>query len=553
MEKVKELAFKYALKNALKYGRAEIKPVVSKILASHPEFREKISEIIEICKKAVEEVNSLSETERESLAKEMRIKKEGEKRKKEKILLPELKVEKDLTPVFRIAPNPNGPLHIGHSRMIILNDEYAKRYNGKLVLRFDDTDPKNPAKRPVKEAYEMIRKDLEWLEVKWDAEIIASQRLEIYYSWFEKCLERGIGYICTCDANQWRKLVRGEKKACKCRKRTPEENLIEWKRMLSGEYKEGESVGRIKTSLNEKDPAVIDWVAFRIVDNPKHPLYTENAPKVWPSLDFASAIDDRLMRVTHIIRGKDLSICEKRQRILYEHFKWKYPEVYVFGKIFSEEFVFSTSKMRELMEKGVYCGYDDPRLPTLVSFRKRGIHPKAIRNYIISLGLNESETVLDLKILFAENRKVLDPIAKRFFFVREPVKIKLNEMPLEKVKAPLLPDKRDYREIKVCKEIFIEKEDFEKFKGKEVRLMHFCNIILGEESKVTGLENKDIPKIHWVSKEDCVKTKLIYPEKIVHGVGEGNLENVKKDEFVQFERVGFARCDEKLVFYFAHR
>jgi glutamyl-tRNA synthetase len=434
--------------------------------------------------------------------------------------------------------------------MVILNDEYAKRYNGKLILRFDDTDPKNPNKIPLKEAYEMIRNDLKWLGVEWHEEIIASQRLKLYYEYFKKCIEKGLAYVCTCDAEEWRRKVRGERIPCACRSKSIEENLTDWQRMLSGEFKEGEAVGRIKTDINAEDPAVIDWVAFRIVDNPVHPLF-ETPPKVWPSLDFASAIDDKLTGVTHIIRGKDLMISEKRQRYLYDAMGWEYPKVFVFGKIFSEELVFSTRKMREGIEKGLYKGFDDPKLPTLIAFRKRGIHPQAIRNYIISLGLNESETCFDPNILYAENRKILDPIAKRFFLVKEPVEIELEELPSTLVKAPLYPRKEAYREIPMEKRIFIEKEDFEKYRGKEIRLMHFCNIILDKKAKVTSVENKDIPKIHWVSKP--VKIRVIFPEKEIEALGEENLLQVEKDEYVQFERVGFARCESKGLFYFAHK
>ncbi len=548
MEEIKKAAEKYAILNAAEYGRACIKAVASRVFAEFPEARKSARDVIEVIRKVVESVNSLEREEILKLAKKYA---PEEKKEKKKHALPELPVSGK--PVFRIAPNPNGPLHIGHARMVILNDEYAKRYNGELILRFDDTDPKNPAKRPVKEAYEMIREDLKWLGVSWSKEIIASQRLEIYYEHFKTCLENGIAYICTCDAEEWRERARKRREACECRERDREENLRLWEKMLSGELREGEAVGRIKTSLGEKDPAVIDWVAFRIVDNPVHPLFEgKETPKVWPTLDFASAIDDKLCGVTHIIRGKDLAISEKRQKILYSALGWEYPKVFVFGKIFSEKYVFSTSKIRECIEKGEYSGFDDPRLATLRALRKRGITPQAIRNYIISLGLNENETKFDEEILYAENRKILDPVAKRYFFVKEPIKIELDDLPFEKIEAPFFPRKdSEKRSIRLSKTVFIEKEDFERFKGKEVRLMHFCNVVLDEKAKVTSVENKDIPKIHWVC--NPIEAKLILPDKVYKGYAEENVKNVKKDEIVQFERVGFARCDEKLVFYFAHR
>ena len=544
---------RFALLNALEFGKAQVKPVIAKVLALHPELRKNAKDVVELCERVVSEINSLSPEEIKKISEEMGVKLEKRKRESGAQTLPELPVEENVRPVFRIAPNPNGPLHIGHARMIILNDEYAKRYGGTLILRFDDTDPKNPAKRPVKEAYEMIRRDLKWLGVKWHEEIIASRRLDIYYRWFEICLKKGFAYICTCSAEEWRERVRKKRTACECRKKSGEENLRDWKKMLAHEFKEGEAVGRIKTSLEEKDPAVIDWVAFRIIDEPGHPFFAnpQTAPKVWPSLDFASAIDDRLTGVTHILRGKDLAICEKRQRILYDYFSWRYPRVFVFGKIFSEKFVFSTSRLREMVEKGIYKGFDDTRLATICALRKRGITAQAIRNYIISLGLNENETKFDMEILHAFNRKVLDPVAKRFFLVRNPVEIELETVPREQIEAPLYPGRKETRVIKVSERIFVEKEDFEKFRGKEVRLMHFCNVLLKKKARVTSLENRDIPKIHWVS--NGVKVALVENEEERECVAEENVLGVKRDEIVQFERVGFARCEDRARFYFAHR
>jgi glutamyl-tRNA synthetase len=542
---IEEVARKYALINAVTHkGKADLKAVLAKVFGEVPEARKDIKNVIEIVKKIIAEVNSLSFEKQRDLVKELGI--EIEKKEKKAELPPLPQAEKV---VMRIAPSPNGPLHIGHARMVILNDEYVKRYKGKLILRFDDTDPKNPNKIPLKEAYEMIKEDLRWLQVKWHSEIYASKRLKIYYQYFEECLRRGFGYVCKCEPEKWRERVRAARKPCPCRENSIEKNLDEWEKMLEGIYREGEAVARIKTDLTQKDPATIDWVAFRIVDNPRHPLF-EAPPKIWPSLDFASSIDDFECGVTHIIRGKDLAICEKRQKTLYELFGWKYPWVAVFGKIFSEEVVLSTSEIRKGIESGKFSGWDDPRLPTLLALKKRGIQPEAVRKYITSLGLTEHETNLDLNILFAENRKIVDARAKRFFLVVEPIEIKLDKVPVKEVYAPLYPQK-EKRRIEVSEKIFVEKSDFEKFRGKEVRLMHFCNIVLEKEARVTSIEKKDLPKLHWVSKP--IEVKLIYPEHIVNALGEKNIESVNREEIVQFERIGFARCEEPKVFYFSHK
>lgn len=327
--------------------------------------------------------------------------------------------------------------------------------------------------------------------------------------------------------------------------------------MLAGEFKEGQAVGRMKTSREIADPAVLDWVTFRVIDNPQHPFVKDK--NVWPMLDFASAIDDYEFKITHIIRGKDLMVSEVRQRILYNYFGWKYPETIVYGKFLTtEEMILSKSKIAEGIAKGFYRGWDDPRLALLTAFRRRGIQPEAIRNYIINLGVHESETSVDLNILYDENKKIIDKKANRYFFVGEPAQTILSKLPVRSVKAPLYPGKRAYRKIPVTKKNFVDKIDMMANRGKEVRLMHFCNIVLGSESKVTSIAKKEnIPKIHWAPEKN-IKVKLIMNDnREIEGLCEPAVEKVKKNDIVQFERIGFARCDENSkkarVFYFAHK
>lgn len=150
-------------------------------------------------------------------------------------------------------------------------------------------------------------------------------------------------------------------------------------------------------------------------------------------------------------------------------------------------------------------------------------------------------------------QKIIDPISNRYFFVGEPIEILLDKLPMRTVKAPLFPGKRKYRRIPVTKKIFVDKTDFTNYRGKEVRLMHFCNVVLDRKAKVTGKALKDIPKIHWVSSKN-VKVKIIMPDgKEVEGLAEPEVSKVKPEQTVQFERIGFASCNKKGLFYFAHK
>ncbi len=553
MSDTEQIIRKHALANAVQFcGKAEIGSVIGKAIAEKPELKADMNALKQKVAKTVSEVNALNPEEQ---------KKELEKtgwqkiEKEQRTGLPPLPGAEKGKVIMRMAPNPNGPFHIGHARMVILNDEYAKMYKGKLILRFDDTDPKNPNKVPMKEAYKWMEEDLEWLGVRYGKVFRASSRLPVYYKHFKNLLETESAYVCTCGQEEWSRLVRNERKECPCKSLSTEENLKRWKDMLSHKLKEGQAVGRIKTDMEKiSDPAVIDWVAFRIVDKPEHPFAGKPPKKVWPMLDFASAIDDYEFGITHIVRGKDLAVSEARQKILYGHTGWKYPITRVYGKFMTtEEMILSKSKIAEGIKSGKFSGWDDPRLVMLRAFRKRGILPEAIRNYILGLGFGESETTVDLEILYSENRKLIDKTSNRYFFVAEPVEIGLDKLLTKIVKAPLYPGGKKFRKIPASKKIFIEKQDYAANLGKEARLMHFCNIVVGKKSTVTGTELKNIPKLHWVSK-GAVKTKLVMPDgKIISGLAEPSAANVRAGQIVQFERIGFARCFRKGLFYFAHK
>ncbi|HLD57533.1 MAG TPA: glutamate--tRNA ligase, partial [archaeon] len=476
--------------------------------------------------------------------------------------LPDLPEAEQGKVIMRMAPNPNGPLHIGHSRMAILNDEYAKRYGGTLMLRFDDTDPKNENKIPMKEAYEWIKEDLKWLGVKFDKVESASSRIDVYYKYFEKLLASGYAYICTCEQEKWSNLVRRNGGVCPCRTQTNKDNLEKWKKMLEWKLKEGDAVGRVKTDLEEKNPAVKDWVAFRTVDDPQHPI-ADKKIKVWPTLDFASAIDDHEFGTTHIVRGKDLAVSELRQKFLYNYMGWNYPVTKVYGKFMtSEDLVISKSKIQEGIKKGIYSGYDDPKLVFLRALKRRGILSQTIRNYILALGLSEAETTVDLEILFSENRKLIDPEANRYMIVLQPEEIDISE-PLKKsgkkeVELKYHPDKKETRKISVSDKIFVSAEDFKNLKGKDIRLIDLFNVNL--DKKATYSKNQEFgfetKKLQWVS-DDFVKVKLVTPEGVKEGVGEKALLKLKPDDMIQMLRIGFGRVDsvgkDQITIYFAHK
>ncbi len=529
---------KYCLDNATKYkGKVDENSVLGKIIIDNPEVKKDIKELKKQISKIASKVNKMKlEEQKEELEKLGGITKRVQE---EKEMIPLLKVKHDF--VVRFAPNPNGPLHIGNARQAVVNWIYRNIYKGDCILRYDDTDPKN--KIPMKEAYKWIIEDLDWLGIKPDKLYYSSKRLNIYYKYFEKLLKKGKGYVCTCDRQEFKEL-REKRQACPCRDLSVKTHLKRFEKMLSHKYKEGEAVARVKTDLEDKNASVRDWPAFRIVDEPKHPLV--KGKYVWPLLDFASGIDDHLMGVTHIIRGVDLQLSRNKQLYLYSYFRWRYPIIKLQGKFEVADSDLSKTKIREGIEKGIYTGWDDVRLLTVKSLKRRGFFREAIINMMKEIGPKIRDITISMDYLTSFNRKLLDPLANRYFFVRDPFPIKVINPPKEKnVKIDLHPDypDRGKRTIPISKTFFISKEDFEMYKGKIVRLIGLYNIRLDKNSQFLGKQLLPYPKIQWVSQTNT-DMKIAMPDNsIARGKVEQDITELKQKERVQLQRFGFVYLD----------
>jgi glutamyl-tRNA synthetase len=552
MDSPEEFIRKHAVANRLKFGKADSKAVFGQVLAALPEARKDVKGIMERVNKIVSEINSMSDSDLKSIGVE---EKKGHEERIQELNLKE--VPKPL--VMRFAPNPNGPATIGSARGMVVNSVLAKKYGGKYILRFDDTDPRT--KRPMIEAYTHYIEDCKWLDAVPDEVYIASDRIEKYYEHAEKLIRLGGAYVCFCSQEKFKDL-KDNAKACPDRDRNPDQNLVLWKEMLAGKFKEGEAVLRIKTDIQHKNPAIRDWVGFRIIIE-DHPRIGKKYV-VWPMLDFESAIEDQLLGVTLIIRGIDLMDSEERQKYIYDYFGWTYPKTLHWGRVGLEEFgKFSTSMIKKAIAEGQFSGWDDPRLPTLMAVRRRGIQPETIRKTMINLGLGENDVSLSMETIFAENRKILDPKVNRYFFVADPVKLTIKGAPNMDVKVPLHPSFKDLgvRESKFTGEIYISREDSKALMiGEVIRFMNLFNAKItktGEYFEAEYIAGKilDVKKLSWVS--DHVDAELVMPEEVIKGICEKSSLNTKVGDMVQLERVGFARLDRKednkLVFYFGHR
>lgn len=580
--KVNEIILKHALLNAIRHGgKASVKAVVGKVIGEIPSLRSRIKEILKQVNEVVNYVNSLTLEDQKRIVEERWPELlAGERKVEEKVLPPLPNAEKYKVIVTRFAPNPDFVLHLGNARAAILSYEYARMYKGKFILRFEDTDPKT--KKPMIEAYNLIKEDLKWLGLKWDEEYIQSQRMELYYNLVKELIERRGAYVCLCTQEEFKK-YRDSGKPCPHRDQSVEENLELWDRMIRGYFNEGEAVLRVKTDMRHPDPSIRDWVAFRIIDTDKypHPL-TGSKYVAWPTYNFAAAVDDHLMGVTHILRAKEHYQNTIKQIYLYKHMGWDYPETIHFGRLKIEGFILSKSKIRELLEKGLgeYEGYDDPRFGTLRALKRRGFLPETIKKVILSVGVKSADAKMHMDNIASINRKIVDPIAHRIMFVYKPVKLRIKGLTITRVNIPFHPTntKLGSREIILDRrnnaiEVYVSKEDIVKYKDKPIiRLMELANIrvvrkvndtweCIALSTSLDEARKAKAPIIQWTSTSGIVKVVVKKPEgtklHLIEGIAEPALSDTKFiDRVVQFVRFGFVRIDSikngKVIAYFTH-
>ena len=546
-----ELIRKYCLQNAVQHkGTCNPGSIIGKVLAEDASLKAKMKELAPKIQKIAKDVNNLSVEEQKKELEDIAPELLEKKKEKREFSLPELKNTKNV--VLRFAPNPNGPMSFGHSRQALLNWWFAEKYEGTFLLRFDDTDPRT--KIPMKEAYEWFEEDMAWLGIKVDDMFKQSDRFDAYYEYAEKIISMDKAYVCTCETEEKRKLLR-EKTTCPCREMSKEDTLERWKKMFAEDgYKDGEAILRIKTDLEAKDPAVRDWPAFRIITDGEHPL---KKAKVWPLLNFSSAIDDHDFGITHIVRGIDLAVSDERQKYLYTILEWTYPETLYTGKLVVEG-VKSTSESRKLIEAGKLEGWDDIRLATLKTLRKRGYVPEAIHAFVKSVGVNKNNVEVSLQNLEAFNKDVVDKTSERYFFIKDPVQITVKDAPKQEITLDLHPENKEGgRTFSTHETFYLDKEDVEKMKENDViRLMGCLNMKKTKEGYVFhSLDHETFKKegkmiIHWLPEKTEDVTVRMPDNTLAKGKAETTVKNIKKEQIIQFERFGFCRKNED--FWYTH-
>jgi glutamyl-tRNA synthetase len=567
-KELREEIRKMALQNAFEHGgQTRDKIILGKILGGKPEFRTKVKEIEEDISKIVTTVNQLSHEEQK---KEIEEKFPEILTPKEKIEvreeLPKLRDAEQGKVVTRFPPEPNGYPHIGHAKAAIINSEYAKMYGGKFILRMDDTNPE--AERM--EYHAAIKVGLEWLGIEFDTIKNTSDDMELFY---EKCIElinSEKAYVCTCKREDIRK-NRRERKACKCSTEGIDKNNKNWEKM-KGKFKPGDAVVRFRGNMKADNAVMRDPVLFRIIDE-KHYTLGEKY-RIWPSYDFAVAIEDSIDGVTHAFRSKEFELRKELIDAILDTLDMRKPYQGFFSRLEFKGMPISKRIIRPLIEEGKVSWYDDPRLPTLEALKRRGIKPEAIRKFIMSLGLTKANTLAPFDALEAFNRKFVDAKSIRLFMVSNAKKLKVKNLPVSSIEIANHPiNDMGKRKIDVNENFYISGDDAKDIKqGMQIRLLGLGIISIKKdgiefEGEFIGEENiTNIPKIQWVPQKTAHKIKMMIPKVLFNGeeFNEESLEELdvytephylqlKEGEEIQFVRFGYCRKDSQNQAIFTHK
>jgi len=567
-DEVRKEIRKFALQNAFEHeGKTQDKIMLSKILGSKPEFRNKVNEITEDISEIVSSVNQISlEEQKKEIEENFPDLLKTKEKKEEREGLPLLEGAIEGKVVTRFPPEPNGYPHIGHAKAAIINIEYAKMYGGKCILRMDDTNPE--AERM--EYHAAIKVGLDWLGVKFDIIKNTSDDMELFYEKGIELINSGKAYVCTCKRDTVSK-NRKERKSCKCSFRDIKENNQGWEKMFE-KFKPGEAIVRFRGDMKSDNAVMRDPVLFRIIDE-KHYKLGEKY-RVWPSYDFAVAIEDSNDGITHAFRSKEFELRKDLINAILEALSMRKPYQGFFSRLEFKGMPVSKRILRPLIEQGKISWYDDPRLPTLEGLRRRGIKAEAIKKFILSLGLTKANTLAPFDALESFNRKFVDADSIRLFMVHKPKKLRIHNLPFSFVEISNHPIKAmGKRKIEIDENILISEDDAKNFKEHtQIRLLGLGNVTITKVNRelegdfIESVETRDIQKIQWVPEKNSHKIKLLIPNQlfIEDEFNENSLEELdvytephylklKEGEEIQFVRFGYCRKDSQNQAIFTHK
>ncbi|WP_394265333.1 glutamine--tRNA ligase/YqeY domain fusion protein [Bergeyella zoohelcum] len=506
---------------------------------------------------------------------------------------------------FRFPPEPNGYLHIGHTKAICINFGLGEKYNAPVNLRFDDTNPE----KEEQEYVDSIKKDVAWLGFQWDKEVYASDYFEQLYQWAVQMIKEGKAYVDEQPSEvitQQRTNPTEPGIESPYRNRSVEESLALFEKMKNGEVEEGSMSLRAKIDMNSPNMNMRDPVMYRILKRAHHRTGTDW--KIYPMYDWAHGQSDYIEQISHSLCSLEF----ENHRPLYD---WYLDQVYdenqlrnkqrEFARMNVSYMITSKRKLHKLINENIVTGWDDPRMPTLSGLRRRGYTPAAIRNFIERVGVAKRENLIDIQLLEFCIREDLNKKAQRMMAVVNPVKLIIENYPEDKeewLDTENNPEQEDAgtRKVPFSREIWIEKEDFmeeapKKFFrltiGGEVRLksgyiIKATRVEKDEQGNITTIfaeydeksksgsgTEESLRKVkgtlHWVSAKHALPIEvrvydrlftveqpdankdedfisLVNPNslQIVHGYGEPALKEVEVETPLQFQRIGYFTKDK---------
>ena len=414
------------------------------------------------------------------------------------IIKEDLETGKHDSIITRFPPEPNGYLHIGHAKSILLNFGLSEEFKGRTNLRFDDT---NPTKEDT-EYVQSIEEDVKWLGCQWNELHFASNYFDTMYEKALLLIKKGLAYVCDLtpdEIKEYRGSLTAPGKESPYRNRTVEENLELFEKMKNGEFKDGEKVLRAKIDMGSPNLNMRDPIIYRIAHSTHH--NTGDKWCIYPMYDFAHPLEDAIEHITH-------SICTLEfadHRPLYDWFVRECemeatPRQIEFARLNMTNTVMSKRKLKQLVDEGVVDGWDDPRMPTISGLRRRGYTPEAIRNFCSAIGVAKSNSTVDSQMLDYFLREDLQPKVPTAMAVINPLKVVITNYPegqSETLSLDIHPKDESFgkREITFSREIYVERDDFMEvpakkyfrlFPGNEVRLRgaYFikCNEVIKDEN-----------------------------------------------------------------------
>ncbi len=509
---------------------------------------------------------------------------------------------------FRFPPEPNGYLHIGHTKAIGISFGLGEKYNAPVNLRFDDT---NPAKEE-QEYVNAIKKDIAWLGYQWEKESYSSDYFQQLYDWAIQLIKEGKAYVDsqtseTMTTQKGTFAKRGEPSPY--RERTIEENLNLFTRMKNGDFEEGEHVLRAKIDMASPNLLMRDPVMYRILKKTHH--RTGNDWVIYPMYDWTHGESDYIEQISHSLCSLEF----KPHRELYNWFRdhiYQYskneypmtPKQHEFSRLNLSYTIMSKRKLLKLVEEKIVSGWNDPRMPTISGLRRRGYTPASIKSFIQTVGVSKRENVIDVALLEFKIREDLNKTANRVMGILNPIELIITNYPKGKEEILIAENNPEsdagFREIPFSRELYIERDDFKEnanrkyFRlalGKEVRLKN-AYIIRGEScvknkegdiiriyctydslsksgSGTEESKRKVKGTLHWVSKNHALPAEVrIYnrlfleeapdshedqdfmdflnPEslKIINAFVEPSLSSATIGDRFQFQRLGYFNVDD---------